>query len=446
MTQRWAIIGGGMMGLTLALRLAQAHRHVTLFEAGAEIGGLAAAWSLDDVTWDKHYHVTLLSDAWTRGILRELDLDDQVHWVTTRTGFYAADRVSPLSSAIDYLRLPTLGPISKARLAATILYAARIRNWRPLEQVPVECWLRKLSGNRTFEQLWRPLLKAKLGDGYRDAAATFIWATIQRLYAARRTGLKREMLGYVPGGYATTLAHFADKLADLDVNIRLNAGVEGVERTADGLRLTAAGVTEHFDQVILTTTPARAASVCRDLPPDERNRLAAIDYQGVVCAAVLLDRPLSDYYLTYLTAADLPITAVVDMTAFVDPAQFGGRGLVYLPRYAHRDEPIFTLGDEEIRTQFLDALARIYPSFDTDQVQCFRVSRARDVFPLPSLGYSTRLPGPSTSVPGLHIVSSAHIINGTLNVNDTVRVAEWAAAELIRRDGAPLPWPPEDAA
>ena len=45
-----------------------------------------------------------------------------------------------------------------------------------------------------------PLLRAKLGDAYQAASAAFIWATIQRLYAARRSGLKKEMFGYVPGG------------------------------------------------------------------------------------------------------------------------------------------------------------------------------------------------------------------------------------------------------
>ena len=35
------------------------------------------------------------------------------------------------------------------------------------------------------------LVGAKLGESYRETNAAFIWATIQRLYAARRTGLKR---------------------------------------------------------------------------------------------------------------------------------------------------------------------------------------------------------------------------------------------------------------
>ncbi len=61
--QRWAIVGGGILGMTLALRLAQRGRSVNLIERAEQLGGLASAWRLGDLVWDRHYHVTLLSDA-----------------------------------------------------------------------------------------------------------------------------------------------------------------------------------------------------------------------------------------------------------------------------------------------------------------------------------------------------------------------------------------------
>ena len=64
-----------------------------------------------------------------------------------------------------------------------------------LERVLVGDWLRKWSGERTFNKIWLPLLKAKLGECYRRTSAAFIWATIARMYAARRSGLKKERSG-----------------------------------------------------------------------------------------------------------------------------------------------------------------------------------------------------------------------------------------------------------
>ena len=101
--ERWAIIGGGFLGMTLALRLAQQGKAVTLVEAAPSLGGLASAWQLGDVVWDRHYHVTLSSDSHLRALLRELGLESEMQWATTRTGFYVDSGLYSLSNT---LRVP----------------------------------------------------------------------------------------------------------------------------------------------------------------------------------------------------------------------------------------------------------------------------------------------------------------------------------------------------
>ncbi|MEO6682743.1 MAG: FAD-dependent oxidoreductase, partial [Ginsengibacter sp.] len=61
-SKSWGIVGGGIMGMTLALRLAQEGHQVTIYEAGPELGGLVSSWKMGNVEWDKFYHVILLSD------------------------------------------------------------------------------------------------------------------------------------------------------------------------------------------------------------------------------------------------------------------------------------------------------------------------------------------------------------------------------------------------
>ena len=79
--------------MTLAHRLAQNGQEVTLFERADHLGGLASAWSLGDVVWDRYYHVTLLSDTFTRAILADLGLEQEMRWVETKTGFYTDGRL-----------------------------------------------------------------------------------------------------------------------------------------------------------------------------------------------------------------------------------------------------------------------------------------------------------------------------------------------------------------
>ncbi|MEM8808644.1 MAG: NAD(P)/FAD-dependent oxidoreductase [Cyanobacteria bacterium P01_G01_bin.38] len=436
--ERWAIVGGGMLGMTLAHRLAQAGKQVTLFEAAPELGGLAGTWQLGEMVWDRHYHVTLLSDLRLRSLLRELDLEQDMRWVKTKTGVYARGTLYSVSNAVEFLRFPPLRLIDKLRLAATIIYASRIKDWRRLEKISVSQWLKRWSGKRTFATFWKPLLRAKLGDNYKIASAAFIWATIARLYAARKSGLKEELFGYLPGGYNRILKHFAKRLTKEDVKILTQTRVEEIcETDSQQLQVTyqSAGKsdTQLFDQVVVTATAPIAARLCKGLSADEYQRLHGITYQGIVCASLVLKQPISPYYVTNITDEGVPFTGIIEMTALVDPAEFEGHTLVYLPKYLPADDPDLNLGDDALKAQFVGALQQLYPHFQATDVLDFKVSRVKYVMALSTLNYSTQLPSMHTSVPGLHVVNSAHILNGTLNVNETVQLAETAVVSLLNQ-------------
>ncbi len=119
------------------------------------------------------------------------------------------------------------------------------------------------------------------------------------------------------------------------------------------------------------------------------------------------------------------------MSALVDREQFGGNALVYLPRYLASDDPGFNIPDHEWGERAVEALSAMYPAFDPQDVLAFQVSRERHVYALPTLGYSERVPPVRSSLPGVFFVNSAQIVNATLNVNETVRLAEEAVDPLL---------------
>jgi protoporphyrinogen oxidase len=165
-SQHWCVVGAGFMGLTLAKRLAEAGQKVTLLEAAPEIGGLASAWSLGNVVWDRHYHVTLLSDRLTLGMLADLGLEEDLRWVETKTGFYCNGRLHSMSNSWEFLKFPPLNLWEKLRLAATIFAASRIKDWRRLENILVSDWLERWSGRSTFRKIWQPLLQESFRGFY----------------------------------------------------------------------------------------------------------------------------------------------------------------------------------------------------------------------------------------------------------------------------------------
>jgi len=426
-----AIVGGGMLGLTLARRLRQRGEKVTLIEAAPHLGGLASAWTVGDVVWDRHYHVTLLSDSYTLAILKELGLEQEMRWVITRTGCYSNTKLYSVSNTMEFLRFPPLNLIDKFRLGGTIFLGSRIKNWKKLEQITVSDWLTRWSGRQTFERFWLPLLKSKLGESYRETSAAFIWTTIQRLYAARSSGLKQEMFGYAPGGYAHVLDKFAERLKSDRVDIQLGCPVKQI-RDENGKPVIEFENREsqRFDKVMVTASAPIAANICTALSNHERNQLANVRYLGIVCASLLMKRPLGGFYVTNITDAGFPFTGVIEMSALVDPKELDGNHLVYLPRYVTEGDPMYELADDEIEALFKKGLKRMYPDLKNSDILAFRVSRVRYVMPIPVMGYSETVLPFSTTQPGVFLVNSSQIVNGTLNVNETVALAERAVQTI----------------
>jgi protoporphyrinogen oxidase len=432
---RVAIVGGGVLGMTLALRLRNAGLQPTVIEAAPAPGGLASSDAIGTYQWDRFYHVILKSDGDLLRLLDDLGLSDRLRWGYTRTACYAGGRFHPLTTSLDFLRFPPLSLVQKARLAATIMHASRITDWQRLERETASVWLTRWSGRGTYERLWLPLLRSKLGENAERASAAFIWAIIARMYAARRSGLKREMFGYVDGGYDLILRRFRERLEGMGVEFACGSAVSAVRPIPGGVDVRLADGTEReFDSALLTVPCGHVRAICPDLSAEEHARLERVVYQGIICPSLLLRRPLGGNYITSITDQWVPFTAVIEMTALVDRERFGGNTLVYLPRYVSQRSPLWARPDDEIVDESVEALVRMYPGLRPGDVVSTRVARAREVLALSTLNYSRdALPPLDTSLEGVFVVNSAQIAAGTLNVNETVGLANRQAAAFLER-------------
>lgn len=432
----WGIIGGGIMGMTLALRLVEKGHKVTIYESAEKAGGLASSWQMNDITWDRFYHVILMSDLNTRKVLKEIGLENELNWVETKTGFYSDGKLYSMSNLIEFFKFPPINLIDKFRLGLTIFIASRIKNWKAMENILVEKWLTNWSGKRVFNKIWLPLLKAKLGENYKSTSALFIWSTIQRMYAARRSGLKKEMFGYVNGGYETINNHFTDYLVKKGVEFRYNSVVTAAdEKDSGNIELTISNQSKVIHDKVISTLPSYISSgICSGLSEDEKKKHNAIRYLGVICTTLLLNRRISPYYVTNITENNTPFTGVIEMTALINPEQIKGHHLIYLPKYINSNDPMLKEPDDKLSETFLNEFLKMYPDVKSESVLFCGVSKARNVFSLPVLNYSGNLPGVKTSVRNYYIINSAQIFNGTLNVNETIEVAEKKLSEILKNE------------
>jgi len=443
---RAAVVGGGVLGLTLAYRLARLGHRVDLLEAEPRIGGLAAPQDYGPFVWDRFYHCILPQDTSLIALLGELGLADDLRWKKTGTGYYKDGRFHSMSGNRDFLRFPLLTFADKARLAAAVLYATRLARPDDLYRISAQDWLTRLCGRRAYEIFWQPLLRAKFGPFHDQVAAVFIYATLVRLFGARSASAGQESLGYVRGGYRRILEAFASRLREAGATIHVSSPVLSIEplpasggRPLCRVRWREGGGGEsagEYEQVVFTapTRLARRVAAPALLPiveRAERDHPTSSAYLGVACLVLVLERPLTPYYVLNIGDPAVELTGLIEMTNLVDArAETSGLSLVYLPRYMDSESDGFTTGDDALRSAFVErGLKRLFPAFDPARALYAGVHRARYVQPLPLVrDAATAAAASSDTDEALRapfaIVNTAMLRCATLNNNEVVALVD----------------------
>ena len=339
-----------------------------------------------------------------------------------------------MTTSLDFLRFSALSPLEKFRLALGILRTSRIDNGRDLEREPIGPWLVKMFGKGNYEKLWEPLLKCKLGSARYEASASFIWATIRRLYSTReKSASKKECLGYVRGGYRTVFARLVERIQEMGGSLFTNAPAERIQTNNGwGIRVLAGGQELNFDYVISTLPSGVFAGLVPELDDCYHRKLEKIKYMGMVCAVLVLRRRLTPYYCTNLTE-DLPFTGIIEMTNLISLEETQGRHLVYLPKYTSPGDPVFHASDDQVSQTFFHESKTIIPNLKESDIEQRFIFRERLVQPIPLVCYSELIPEMQTTVPGLFLANTTQIINSTLNNNEMVRIARQVVA-MVSRD------------
>jgi protoporphyrinogen oxidase len=427
------IVGGGIMGVSLGYYLSQRGVRVEIYEASPVLGGLAGPQLLPDGTpIDRFYHAILSSDSHLRQLCRDLGIEDELRFRQTRTGFYHAGRLYSMNSTLDFLRFPPLGWIDRIRLGVTVLAAQLVRDWHNLERIGVEGWLVKWGGQRVFDNLWAPMLRAKFDGGFGDTPATYIWSRLVRMKSTRAGANQREEAGHLIGGYATLLRAMADRILASGSQIHLETPIQEIvieHGRAVGLRV--GGEVRPYRSIAATMQAPILRHVAPAADPKYLQSLADTEYLGIVCPVLVLDRPLTGYWTLNITDKTVPFTGVIETTAYIDPKYVGGHHLVYLPKYTAPGSALQKASDDDIRRTWIDSLKQMFPSFDPGQIRYFLVHRERLVEPLHRLNATGQIPELKTPIEGLFLATTAQIYPSLTNGESVTRHAAQAANALV---------------
>jgi protoporphyrinogen oxidase len=441
-----AVVGAGILGTVLALRLAEAGAAVTVLERAPHAGGLAAAMDFGGHRVDRFYHVIVPSDERMIALSEELGIDHDLSFSPVGAGFFVDGQMYPFNGIGDFLRFPPLSAPARARLAWFVAQCQLRQDYEPLEETPLIDWLTRHCGRQVVERIWKPLLNSRFDSSYDELPATYLWARTNRMRSARKGG-GSEMMGCLKGGHERLIDAVVAKATRLGVEFRLGAGVESlaVDPAGTVTGVIVDGEEEAYDLTIPTLQPPALAHL---LPDSLHGVLDAYPqrYLGCVCLVLKVRKSMSPYYSINI-CDPTPITTVVETSHVVGTEHTDGLRLLYLPKYCDPTAREFSEDNQSIYDRFTEMLGRLAPDFRHDDVVDWTVQRAKLVEPVHALGHKPRVAPIWPAVPGLALASASQIYPRLLNGESVVRMAERVAGEVTERLslGAPVPAEPAGA-
>jgi protoporphyrinogen oxidase len=433
---RVGVLGGGVLGITLSLRLAQAGAAVTVIERGPSLGGLAGTMDFGGHEVDRFYHVITPADQRMITMAEEVGLGDQLRFTPVGAGFFANGEMHDFNGIGDLLRFSPLSPPARLRLGWFVGQCQLRSSYEQLEQIPLETWLRRHCGRQVVERIWKPLLDSRFDGDPSGLPATYLWARTRRMSGARGKGGGEEM-GHIVGGHQRLIDAMAARARELGVEARTEAQVRSLATAEDGsvTGVELDGETLEFDLTIPTVQPP----ALRFLLPERHQGLLAPypeRWLGCVCVVIKVPRSLLPYYAINITEPT-PVTSAIETSQVLGTGHTDGLHLVYLPKYCDPEAPEQSEDDESIYRRFTDYLARLSPGFSREEVVDWTVQRAKLVEPVHTLrrGGGTRVAPVWPGVDGLALASNAQIYPYLLNGDSVMGFAEGVAGEAAEHLG-----------
>ncbi len=325
-----AIIGGGYAGMAAAVTLADRGIPVTVFEAGAVLGGRARRVSINDTALDNGLHILIGAYSETLRLIeqvapqrRDTFLRTPLDWNVHNTfRLRAAALPAPLHVAAGLLCARGITFANKLAVAR-FMQAIKAMHYRLATDTSVARLLEEHAQPVVLiEYLWAPLCIAALNTPIARASAQVFLHVLRDSLGADRTA--SDMLLARGDLSALFPEPAADYVRQQGGTVELNASVECITQSEKDFAVQVRSETHYFKQVICAVAPHRAAALLADIPALAATR-GQID--------VLAYEPIHSIWLQFSGHVKLP-APMLGLTG--SPAQWlfdreqicGQRGLI----------------------------------------------------------------------------------------------------------------------
>ncbi|WP_410790039.1 hydroxysqualene dehydroxylase HpnE [Kribbella sp. C-35] len=434
-TRRVGVVGGGLAGLSAALRCADEGFEVTLFEARPRLGGLTHSFQRDGLWIDNGQHVFLRCCTAYQGFLERLGVADQVTVqdrldVPVRSELDRRDGrlrrtalPAPLHLGATLARYRWLSPTARARVVRAALALGRVDRTDPeVDRLSFGDWLTAHGQDRrAVETVWDLIGIATL-NAPAERASLALAATVFQLgllehAAAADIGWSLVPLQELHGDAALRA------LTAAGVSVRTRSKVREVVPAGGGWTVDDAA----FDDVVLAVPPTAADRLAPagaiGLEPGWANELGSTPIVNLhaIYDRVVLDEP-------FFAAVDSPLQWVFDRTR-----QAGLEQGQYIAVSLSAADDIVDTPVPELRDRLLPHLERLLRINADAHLLEFFVTRERQATFRQRPGTAGLRPSARTALPGLYLAGAWTDTGWPATMEGAVRSGEAAVAALLRR-------------
>jgi protoporphyrinogen oxidase len=428
MSKKVAILGAGPMGLAVAYQLARDGHQPVVFEADDRVGGMTASFDFSGLKIERYYHFHCISDHAFLKILDELGLSNQMHWVSTKMGYWYQNQLQAWGNPIALLKFQGLSFVAKFRYGLHAFLSTKRNDWRSLDKVDAVTWIKRSVGAEAYEVLWRRLFDYKFYDYTSNLSAAWIWSRIRRI-GRSRYDLFREKLGYLEGGSDILLNAMKADIEKHGGEIRLKSPVSKViikNGRVSGIQ-TINGI-ENFDTVISTIPLPYVSKVMPDLPKDILEKFRSVKNIAVVCVIVKLSEKLTENFWLNINDPEMDIPGIVEYSN-LRPLE---HSVVYIPFYMPGEHPKFAESDEAFLQKVRRYLKKINPNLKDEDFLDIRASRYRFAQPIGIPGYLATIPPAKLPINGLWVADTSYYYPEDRGISESIDFGRKMARDAAR--------------
>lgn len=426
-----AIIGGGMTGITAALKLSKKGHMVSIYEKDSYLGGLASSLKAGNENLDKFYHHIFTNDNDILSLIEKIGLTNSLKWYEPKNAIYLDNTIYPFTSPLDLLRFNAISFVSRVRIGLLILTSKFIKDYTPFESITAQEWIENRSGRDAYEKVWKPLIKSKFDIDSDRVSGTWIWNKYKLRGSSRGKNIAKELIGYLDGGFISLIDKIVAEVIKLGGKVFFNNEVKAIRKLANGtLEIESRINKTNYDKILFTCAPKMLTGIFQGPLYDYSEKLNNIKYKANLCLMLELSESLSPYYWITISQEDLPFVLIIEHTRLVGLKEYGSH-VVYLSRYLDANNPLYLATDESIIKYFINGLKGVFPDFNDSRIKNTTLSRAEYAQPVITLDYGKTIPSVRTPVEGLYLASMSQIYPEDRGLNYAVRLANRAADEML---------------